>query len=424
MSRGGIIIQNRGDGRGMMLPEREGCGTFNKLPFVSMALPKEEIGINPVPPNVIIKTRKINPKIRKYSKREIEDRLYPLENYRKIKTSEQFWKKNENPIYKEYNKIAENKNKTVLKEINNYINNDDIKNKTITNNLKIPQKLKPIINKSSLNKKNLLDDRKNNEDTYDVKPEIKEVKVTKEINYRPQSENKNDSNNNLNINNNDNIVDKNEKDEENKDINNKEDKKDPLLDDLDENENIDDVINYLNGLDYDKYCKDMEIREALSLLKNKMDKELEEKKLEEEKNKNKVIIEGVEEEKEEDKKDENEEENEKNQEGKECKENNKLILPEINKNLPEQNPVEIVDEEEVKRQEEIKKYKIAEQIAKIDQMKAVHSVNSIKKLLQREGLDKIEPAPLKITVIKENPLANCDGYEANKLPFLHSLPLV
>ena len=34
----------------------------------------------------------------------------------------------------------------------------------------------------------------------------------------------------------------------------------------------------------------MEIREALSLLKNKMDKELEEKKLEEEKNKNKVII--------------------------------------------------------------------------------------------------------------------------------------
>ena len=408
----------------MMLPEREGCGTFNKLPFVSMALPKEEIGINPVPPNVIIKTRKINPKIRKYSKREIEDRLYPLENYRKIKTSEQFWKKNENPIYKEYNKIAENKNKTVLKEINNYINNDDIKNKTITNNLKIPQKLKPIINKSSLNKKNLLDDRKNNEDTYDVKPEIKEVKVTKEINYRPQSENKNDSNNNLNINNNDNIVDKNEKDEENKDINNKEDKKDPLLDDLDENENIDDVINYLNGLDYDKYCKDMEIREALSLLKNKMDKELEEKKLEEEKNKNKVIIEGVEEEKEEDKKEENEEENEKNQEGKECKENNKLILPEINKNLPEQNPVEIVDEEEVKRQEEIKKYKIAEQIAKTDQMKAVHSVNSIKKLLQREGLDKIEPAPLKITVIKENPLANCDGYEANKLPFLHSLPLV
>ena len=124
------------------------------------------------------------------------------------------------------------------------------------------------------------------------------------------------------------------------------------------------------------------------------------------------------------KKDEDEEEKDKNEEDIEGKENNKLILPEINKKLPEQNPVEIVDEEELKRQEEIKKYKIAEQIAKTDQMKAVHSVNSIRKLLQREGLDKIEPAPFKITVIKENPLANCDGYESNKLPFLHSLPLV
>ena len=59
---------------------------------------------------------------------------------------------------------------------------------------------------------------------------------------------------------------------ENKEENKEEikDIKDPLLeDDLEEHENIDDVINYLNGLDYDKYCKDMEIREALTLLKNK-----------------------------------------------------------------------------------------------------------------------------------------------------------
>ena len=171
----------------------------------------------------------------------------------------------------------------------------------------------------------------------------------------------------------------------------------------------------------------MEIREALSLLKNKMDKELEEKKLEDEKNKNKVIIEGAEEnennksEEEGEKKDKDEKDNEENKD----KDNNKLILPEIGKKVLEQNPVEIINEEELKRKEEIKKYKIAEQIAKTDQMKAVHSVNSIKKLLQREGLDKIEePAPLKITVIKENPLSKCDGYEANKLPFLHSLPLV
>ena len=39
MSRGGIIISNN-DGRGMMLPEREGSFTFNKLPFISMSNPK------------------------------------------------------------------------------------------------------------------------------------------------------------------------------------------------------------------------------------------------------------------------------------------------------------------------------------------------------------------------------------------------
>ena len=99
MSRGGIIIQNRSDGRGMMVPEREGRGTFNKLPFVSMACPKEEIGINPIPNKVIIKTRKVINQFKKDKRKEIED----LEKYRKLKTTQQFWKKNENPIYKDYN---------------------------------------------------------------------------------------------------------------------------------------------------------------------------------------------------------------------------------------------------------------------------------------------------------------------------------
>ena len=55
MSRGGIIIQNRADGRGMMLPEREGRGTFNKLPFVSTTCTKEELGLNPASNKIIIK---------------------------------------------------------------------------------------------------------------------------------------------------------------------------------------------------------------------------------------------------------------------------------------------------------------------------------------------------------------------------------
>ena len=421
MSRGGIIIKNRSDGRGMMLPEREGHGEFNKLPFVSMTCPKEELGINPISTNVIIKTKKINQKIKKDKIKEKEDKL--LENYRKLKTSEQFWKKNENPIYKDYNKKngqqltniikkdIQNENKITYKEMNNNTNED------INNKMKTQQKLNPIINRATLTtKKKLVDEKKNDVDNnYEIKPEIKEVKevkVTKEndtINQIKELEQNNDIDNKV-----ENEMEENKK----KDI---EDKKDvPLLDDdLDENENIDDIINYLNGLDYDKYCKDMEIREALTLLKNKIDKEKGEKDKEEEKNNNKVMIEGVEQKGDEKNKEEQIKDN--NEENKD----NKLILPEINKKIPEQKSIEIVNEEELKRKEEIKKYKLAEQISKTDQMKAVHSVNSIKKLLQREGLDKLEEvAPLKITVIKESPLVKCDGYEANKLPFLHSLPLV
>ena len=85
-------------------------------------------------------------------------------------------------------------------------------------------------------------------------------------------------------------------------------------------------------------------------------------------------------------------------------------------------PKEIIDEEEVKKKEKIEKYKIAEKIAKSSALKDVHSVKSVQKLLLRENAD--EQAPLRITIIKESPLASCDGYVSNKLPFLHSLPLV
>jgi len=440
MSRGGIIIQNRADGRGMMLPEREGRGTFNKLPFVSTTCTKQELGLNPASNKIIIKSKKLTQKIQNERKKQIEDK-FPLENYRKLKTSEQFWKKNENPIYKDINEKQdlkkiniENQNKTIIKDNNS--TTIDRKNKILNNDLNYPKKLKPILNKSKKESTiKAIDDKKNDEIITISKPEIKEVKILKENNDKQNElilEKANDNNNKpINVNEDKKIEEKEEKKEdekdpkETKDIKDLKDLKDILLDedlDLDENENIDDVINYLNGLDYDKYCKDMQIREALTLLKSKMDKEQEEKEKEEEKNKNKVVIEGVEqnEDQKEDEKDNENEENKNNEEKKDA-----LVLPEINKKIPEQNTVEIVNEEELKKKEEIKKYKIAEQIAKTEQMKAVHSANSIKKLLQRQGFDNFENmAPLKITVIKENPLANLDEYEANKLPFLHSLPLV
>ena len=442
MSRGGIIISNNSDGRGMMLPEREGRYTFNKLPFISMPNPKNQVGLNPIEKKVIIKTNKLNKK--KEPKKSITNKFYPIEHNRKIKTSQQFWKKNENPFLKEFNKKKEDE-KSWIEEVEKYqpkgkntfselidknnLNYSDIeyiKSKKIFSIPKTPQKLMvPIINTNpnTLSAKKIIKEEKkeeikNNDNTCTIKPEIKDVKVCPE--EKCEKNNNNIENNNINEN-----MDKKEikEEKENKEITEdivekKDIVKDPLLeDDLDEKENIDEVITYLNGLDYDKYCKDMEIREALTLLKNKMDKEKEEQKSTEEKAQNKVTIEGVEEKSDTKEKSENDN-NIKNN-------TNKTLLPEINNKLPEQNKVEIVDEEEEKRKEEIKKYKIAEQIAKTDQMKAVHSVNSIKKLLEREGLDKLkDQPPLKITVIKENPIANMDERQTNKLPFLHSLPLV
>ena len=444
MSRGGIIISNNSDGRGMMLPEREGSYTFNKLPFVSMPKQKIQAGLNPIEKKVIINTKRLN--IQKEPKKSIKNKFYPLENYRKIKTSLQFWKKNENPLYKEFNKkkedeknwieTAEQEQQKKIKTFSELLDKKDlsysdieyIKNKKIFSVPKTPQKLiAPLLNvnknNNTLSANKIIFEEKKEEDNDDIckiKPEIKDVKVC--------LDEKNDKINDVMTDKLNENIDKKEikgekeikEEKENKENkeDNKEIKKDPLLeDDLDDKENIDDVIAYLNGLDYDKYCKDMEIREALTLLKNKMDQEKEEQKNSEEQAKNKVTIEGV------------EEKSDNTQEKKENENytiyNNKTILPEINNKIPEQNKVEIVDEEEEKRKEEIKKYKIAEQIAKTDQMKAVHSVNSIKKLLEREGLDKLkDQPPLKITVIKENPIANMDECQTNKLPFLHSLPLV
>ena len=451
MSRGGIIISNNSDGRGMMLPEREGSYTFNKLPFISMQNPKNQVGLNPIEKKVIINTNKLNKK--KVPKKSLKNKLYPLENYRKIKTSQQFWKKNENPLFKEFNKKKEDEKNWVeiaekyqpngkntfseLIDTNNlsYSDIEYIKSKKLFSAPKTPQKiLTPIMNSITNNNNNnkalsaKKEENKNDKDICTIKPELKDVKVC--------LEEKNEKNNNI-INDklNENIGKKDIKEE--KDINKekeakenienniekKEIKKDLLLeDDLDDKENIDDVIAYLNGLDYDKYCKDMEIREALTLLKNKMDQEKQEQKNTEENANNKVTIEGIE-----SKSDNTQEKVDKENNNKinTNANNNKTLLPEINNKLPEQNKVEIIDEEEEKRKEEIKKYKIAEQIAKTEQMKAVHSVNSIKKLLEREGLDKLkEQPPLKITVIKENPIANMDECQTNKLPFLHSLPLV
>ena len=439
MNGGGIVISNNSDGRGMMIPEREGSFTFNKLPFISMSYPKKEVGLNPSEHKVIINSRKIKPHVRKEFIKYRRGKLYPLEHYRKIKTSQQFWKKNENPYFKKFNKKKEDektwieeaekyqiKGNNVFKEMVdgktlNYSDIEYIKSKKLLSAPKTPQKLvaSPIFN--NVNNTTLTAKKEEkpeiDENNLTIQPEKRDVKVCLDEVVDKNKEIVEDKKNEINKDNNINEEDKNKDKEKEKDEEEKKEIKDPLLEEeLEDKENIEDVISYLNGLDYDKYCKDMEIREALTLLKHKMDKEKEEQKIADEKAQNKVTIEGFDKQEEKDKEKKEEENKDKD---------NKNLLPDISNKIPEQNKVEIVDEEELKRKEEIKKYKIAEQIAKTEQMKKVHSVNSIKKLLEREGLNKLQDQPpLKITVIKENPLANYDECQTNKLPFLHSLPLV
>ena len=384
MSRSGIIIKNRIDGRGIILPEREGCYTFNRLPFLSMTSKKDQLGLNPPSNKIIIKSKKLLEKIKK--RRNLKKKKYEIDEitlakFRKLKLDQQFWKKNENPAFKEYNKKDENDESNVKE-----LDNDNLKNITLNSKKISPKKLKALRVKSAIPfKKKICEEKKNNSvNEKDIKNELKRMDDIKEVQIGKDNKD---------------IKESDDKELKEKEI------KDPLLDDNnEEKDNIDDVINFLNGLDYDKYCKDMEIREALNLLKSKIDKEIEEKKAEEEKNKIKVNLQGVE-------NDENKKE--KGQEKLENQENKELILPEIIDQKLEQKSKEIIDEEKLKKEEEIKKYKIAEQIAKTDQMKAVHSVNSIKKLLQREGLDKVS-FPLKI----ENPLKKIDEYEYKNMSFL------
>ena len=225
---------------------------------------------------------------------------------------------------------------------------------------------------------------------------------------------------NNNQENNENIENKVENKEEKENINAiEEDKKEEIdLEETDDGinkEDINNIVDYLTNLDFEKYSRDMEIREALMVLKTKMDKDQEIKEKEKQIEKDKVTI------IEDNNKTENDLQN--NQQTLyEAKVVNTIEEPKIKEIKEIKEPKEIIDEQELKKKEEIEKYKIAEKIAKSDALKDVHSVKSVQKLLMRENIDN--QVPLKITVIKENPLASCDDYAPNKLPFLRSLPLV
>ena len=231
---------------------------------------------------------------------------------------------------------------------------------------------------------------------------------------------------------NDNNENEQNKEEINKNIDNKDINPPPLETEEEDGinkEDIKDIVDYLSNLDYEKYSRDMEIKEALMILKTKMDKYQEEKGKEQEIQNEKIkIIEDNNLTIFNKNKDVNQNQNNNDEEKINYQNQNKIYMNKIedeNKNINTneiKEPKEIIDEEEVKKKEKIEKYKIAEKIAKNSALKDVHSVQSVQKLLLRENID--DQAPLRITIIKENPLASCDGYIPNKLPFLRSLPLV
>ena len=120
-------------------------------------------------------------------------------------------------------------------------------------------------------------------------------------------------------------------------------------------EDMKNIINYINKLDYDKYAKDMEIREALQLIKNKMEREAHDKQESTQKveGTNKVINET-----EKNKPEQNNGEIQKHKDEVNDTNNNKEKTQTTIKAKP------IIDENKVKREQEKQNFKVVEKIAK------------------------------------------------------------
>ena len=327
-----IIINEPRGVRGMIISQRSDSSLnifhSRKSPFVSMINVKDKLGLPPIK-GTVINRRSLNNNVF-HNNQLIKRKKEPsLEKYCSLKTAQQFWKKNINP-YLEMNKDS-NKYNMSSKEIKDQIEleeaekkKENIDNKKFNRSsscFNINKILWEENNNNITNNKN--DSGRNNCSEHE---EVTITKITKksDIDNKPKEE---------------------EKKEEEKEPETKEEKKEENIDDIlnDDDEKMDeaemkDVLGYINSLDYEKYAKDMEIREALQLIKNKMEKDKEEQK--------EPVTNTI-------------QSNTTDTVPKETKEEEKL--PEI----AEPKPVTpIVNKEEEKKQEEIKQFKIAEKIAK------------------------------------------------------------
>ena len=320
-----FIFNAPSSSRGIILPGRRLSNTFYKPKpiFIAGSNIKTPLGLPPIRP-VIIKRMKIkrtsstNNFKNDFNENNYSDKL--CKNKLDCKTE------------RKLNKKKEVDNNSYIKCFNN--NNKNIFEKK--------QNKKKKINKILKKSNSVIENIYFNNSKYAEKKEKNEI-ITKE----KHNENKEENKENLEI--------------EDKEMLNKE---------------IDVIVNYLLNLNYEKYNHDMEIREALELIRSKMNKEKEDN--------NKINSNDVKnKDKNENEEDENNEEKEKDNNNNDNQEKNNLII--TNENNYELNAIE--DKEEEKKKEEIEKYKLAEIISKHKMLKNVHSIKSIRKLLQRQGLD-------------------------------------
>ena len=305
-----IFNASSSSSRGLILPGRKINKTFyNSKPiFIAGSNIKSPIGLPPIRP-VTIKTLEIK---RNNSMGDIKK-----ENYENL--SFKLWKKEFDKSEKKMKKQKEIKSNSILKDL--------LKKK----------KLKKL--KKSKHEKKSYSVTVNHYKKSDL--DIEKQKNNEIINGEKINENK----------------------EDNKKLN----EEDEIT-----GQEIGNIVEYLKSLNFEKYNRDMEIREALELIRSKMNKEKEENNINDKSIDNNCNDNENKENKNECSKNENEKEEINNND------ENKKEIKELNY---------IEDKEEEIKKEEIEKFKIAEIISKHKILKNVHSIQSIRKLLQRQGLD-------------------------------------
>ena len=372
-----IIINEPQGVKAMIIPQRSdsynNIFSSQKSPFVSMINVKEKLGLPPITGKVInhknlnnnvYKNNIIKPKKRRHQS--------SLEKYCSLSNDKQFWKKNINPFletYNEKNKFnmtkQEIKNELEIEEakglpqISDWEENNDSCQPKIFNRTSSCQFFNKFNEGENINKLT----NQINEKNFQRKQQVTITKLTK----TSKKDNQNDNlNSEKEAQNDDNLqkIENNEKNPsdditDNKEVTNieKEENIDILNDEEDkmDEEEMKDVLGYINSLDYEKYARDMEIREALQLIKNKMEKDQKEKE-------SKANSETIQ-----------DNQNEKTQS--EAKEENVQINePNNSQNKKETQPT--ISEEEQKKKEEIEQFKIAEKIAK-DQVIIIYIYNTL-----------------------------------------------